>query len=171
MRSFANGHLVDAKSAFEWLMNDGFNSDAEPEYSNLVTAFSSYLDQDFESAQRYAEAHQGASKHKLIEGIVRYLIDTDPDRAIEYLPKVRKVDVRGYSSLSVWSSLKLSRSKRLVTDRHYLWIGRTGTTKTYSEGGLTETFSRSMRVSIWFQAHIEAMQQETCSESTLVRAT
>ncbi len=87
---------VDAKSAFEWLMNDGFKTDAEPEYSIWWRAFSSYLDQDFDKAQRYAEVYQGElkAKDRLIEGVARYLVESDPDRAIEYLPKVRRVSQR-----------------------------------------------------------------------------
>ena len=85
---------VDAKSAFEWLMNDGFKSDAEPDYSIWWRAFSSYLDQDFDKAQRYAEVYQGELKDRLIEGVARYLVESDPDRAIEYLPKVRRVSQR-----------------------------------------------------------------------------
>ena len=85
---------VDGKSAFEWLMNDGFNRDAEPDYSIWSRAFSSYLDQDFESAQRYAESYQGELKDRLIERIGWYLAESDPDRAIEYLPKMRRVSQR-----------------------------------------------------------------------------
>lgn len=81
---------VDAKSAFEWLMNDSFNDDARSEYSIWRRAFSSYLDQDFNSAERYAEKYQGELKNQFIEAVARHLVESDLERAIEYVPRVRE---------------------------------------------------------------------------------
>ncbi|MCY4094432.1 MAG: hypothetical protein OXG05_04815 [Gammaproteobacteria bacterium] len=99
---------VDAKSAFEWFMNDSFNDEAKENYSIFWRAFSSYLDQNFESAERYADEYQGEFKNRLIEAVARYLSDRDPDRAIEYLPKVRR-SARGSLRFSIGMEIAESR--------------------------------------------------------------
>ncbi|MCY4127797.1 MAG: hypothetical protein OXG15_01015 [Gammaproteobacteria bacterium] len=99
---------VDAKSAFEWFMNDSFNDDARDDYSIFWRVFTSYLGQDFESAQRYAEAYDGELKHRVTEAVARYLIDTDLERAMEYLPKVR-VSARGSLQYAIGQEMAESR--------------------------------------------------------------
>ena len=99
---------VDAKSAFEWLMKDGFNSVEEPDYSVWWNAYSRYLHEDFESARRFAEEYQGEQKNQLIEAVVRHLIDMDLDQAIEYLPKVR---ISRRESLQFSIGLEMARTR------------------------------------------------------------
>ena len=76
---------VDAKSAFEWLMNDGFSTDEQDVNSIWRSAYSAYLNQDFESAQEYASQYQGDLKHQFVESVARHLINSDPELAIDYV--------------------------------------------------------------------------------------
>lgn len=121
---------VDAKSAFEWFMNDSFNDDAKENYTIFWRAFSSYLDQNFESAERYADEYQGELKNQLIESVARYLSDEDPDRAIEYLPNVR-VGARESIRFSIGLEIAESRpidaldfGTTVSEDRHDQYYGR-----------------------------------------------
>lgn len=79
---------VNAKDAFEWLMNDSFNENSRNNRSNWQAAFSAYLEQDFESAQQFANQYKGEIKNQLVESVVRYMIRWDLDRAIDYLANV-----------------------------------------------------------------------------------
>ena len=79
---------VNAKDAFEWLMNDDLNESIRNNRLNWHTAFSAYLDQDFESAQEYASQYEGELKNQLVESVVQHMIRWDLDRAIDYLVNV-----------------------------------------------------------------------------------
>lgn len=81
---------VDAKSAFEWLMNDGFSTDEQDVNSIWRSAFSAYLNQDFESAQKHANQYQGELKHQFVASVARHLIKSDLDLAIDYVQEMDK---------------------------------------------------------------------------------
>ena len=81
---------VNAKSAFEWVINDGLSISDENEPSIVQRAFSSYLSQDFESAERFARDYQGEMRNQLLDEVASRLVYTDIERAIEYLPILNK---------------------------------------------------------------------------------
>ena len=79
---------VNARAAFEWLLNDGFDVGDRNETSIIHQVFSSYINQDLESAMRFASEYQGEAKDQLKVQIARELIYSDLERAIEYMPNV-----------------------------------------------------------------------------------
>ena len=79
---------VDAKSAFEWLMNDGFDGSHARSPSIWRNIFAKYLQQDLEAAMTFADNYEGTLRNKLIANVAEYLINVDVDRAIAYIPNV-----------------------------------------------------------------------------------
>ena len=79
---------VNARAALEWLLNDGLDVGDRNETSIVHQVFSSYVNQDLESAMRFASEYQGEAKDQLKVQIARELIYSDLERAIEYMPNV-----------------------------------------------------------------------------------
>ncbi|MCY4127794.1 MAG: hypothetical protein OXG15_01000 [Gammaproteobacteria bacterium] len=80
---------ADAKTAFEWLMNDGFSENDESVPSIWRQTFSKYIEQNFDAAQAYASTYEGALKNQLMEKVGSHLIRSDIDKAIDFLPNVK----------------------------------------------------------------------------------
>lgn len=78
----------DAKSAFEWLMSDGFDGSHRRSPSIWREIFAKYLEQDLEAAKTFAENYKGTIRNHLIANVARKLIYVDIDRAIAYVPNV-----------------------------------------------------------------------------------
>ena len=83
---------ADARAAFEWLMSDGLDENNRSSPSKWRSAFTKYLRQDFDAAKAFASTYEGELKDQLIESVASHLIDSDIDRAIEYLPNVSEED-------------------------------------------------------------------------------
>ena len=81
---------VNAKAALDWLIDDGLNIDQQNETSIFEQAFSSYLSQDFESAEHFARNYQGTLKKLFVEAVASHLISIDVEQAIDYLPNVNR---------------------------------------------------------------------------------
>ena len=82
--------INDAKSAFEWYVEDSVDDSVEEPIRNLTNAFQSYLNQDFESAVNYVNKYEGKLRSWFVQDIATHLIHADLDRAIEYLPNVEE---------------------------------------------------------------------------------
>lgn len=80
---------ADAKSAFEWLMHDGFSENDESVPSIWRQTFSKYIEQNFDAAEAYASTYEGALKDQLMEKVGSHLIRSDIDKAIDFLPNVK----------------------------------------------------------------------------------
>ena len=79
---------VDAKSAFEWLMEDGFDGSHRSNPSIWREIFEKYLDQDIDAADTFASNYQGTLRKNLIASVADHLVHSDVERAIAYVPKV-----------------------------------------------------------------------------------
>lgn len=85
---------VNAKAAFEWMMREGLNIGDENDSSIFQQAFSAYLSQDFDSAERFVREYQGEVKAQLVEEVARRLIHSDLERGIDYVANVSDEESR-----------------------------------------------------------------------------
>ncbi len=79
---------VNARAAFEWLIDDGLGVGDEDETSIIDQVFAAYLDQDFESAKEFVREYQGELRAQLSEQIATHLTYSDLEQAIDYMPSV-----------------------------------------------------------------------------------
>lgn len=79
---------VNARAAFEWLIDDGLGVGDEDETSIIDRVFAAYLDQDFESAKEFVREYQGEPRAQLTEQIATHLTYSDLEKAIDYMPNV-----------------------------------------------------------------------------------
>ena len=85
---------VNAKAAFEWMIDEGLSVGDESDSSILHQVFSAYLSQDFDSAQNFVGDYEGEVKAQLVEVVARRLIHSDLDRGIDYVSNVTDEDSR-----------------------------------------------------------------------------
>ncbi|MCY4127798.1 MAG: hypothetical protein OXG15_01020 [Gammaproteobacteria bacterium] len=129
---------VDAKSAFEWLMDDGFDGSHRSNPSIWSDIFAKFLEQDVEAARTYAENYDGSLRNSLTESVARYLIHSDVERAIKYLPNLedwrqswlrehvgrKLVTVNANRAISYGVSLPKEFQRRYFTDVINEWAYR-----------------------------------------------
>ena len=94
----------DAKSAFEWLMENGLDVQAQRDKSLWRTTFSMYLDEDYGAAREYVDQYEGEFRDQLLEATAEHLVEWDLTEAIDYIKNV-DIEVSEWFLLSIADSL------------------------------------------------------------------
>ncbi len=77
--------LYDAKSAFEWLMNNDLDANVPRDKFLWRSTFAKYLNQDYASARSYLDQYEGELKEQLSEATAQHLFTTDIELAMAYM--------------------------------------------------------------------------------------
>ncbi len=80
--------LYDAKSAFEWLMNNDLDVNVPRSKFRWRSTFAKYLNQDYPSARSYVDQYEGEFKAQLVEATSEHLVHKDLELAIDYVKSI-----------------------------------------------------------------------------------
>ncbi len=75
----------DAKSAFEWLMDNDLDVNNQRNKTLWQYTFALYLDQDYDAARTFIDHHDGEFKEPLVKATAEHLFNSDIEQAMAYM--------------------------------------------------------------------------------------